>query len=270
MRWCGKCRWKLLRDTGNCSLSTGVSLSPSPVLLVACCCNLTPARQQLKRYSPGTGTETASASTMDDTLPPQSHLNNPRQPTRLDVAGRKKHLTASEKSRPLVTQQCPVLDDDVEPELENKIDSDSRKCLLNRDLRGLHSPTASQQEGPDRSLAARMSSSLKTFLACSLLAFVSVQAAQRSHVRDTAVRQTASLPVVTVTNGSYEGLHSTDYDQDYFLGMRYAQVGKPFSACYTYSFVPFSHAYAYARYHDQTISHSQPLSPQNASSPPGR
>lgn len=78
---------------------------------------------------------------------------------------------------------------------------------------------------PARSLVDRMASSVKTFLACSLLAFVSVHAAQRGHSRDTLVRQTASSPpVVTVKNGSIEGLYSPEYDQDFFLGMRYAQV----------------------------------------------
>ncbi|CAN8098798.1 unnamed protein product [Discula destructiva] len=74
-----------------------------------------------------------------------------------------------------------------------------------------------------------MVSSCKTFLACSLLAFVSVHAAQRSHVRDTAVRQSvSSLPFVTVANGTYEGLYSSPHDQDFFLGMRYAQPAERF------------------------------------------
>lgn len=85
----------------------------------------------------------------------------------------------------------------------------------------------SHQEGPAHPLAVSMASSIKTFLACSLLAFVTVHAGQRSHTRDTAVRQAASSPVVTVKNGSYEGLYSLEYDQDFFLGMRYAQVNEP-------------------------------------------
>ena len=32
-----------------------------------------------------------------------------------------------------------------------------------------------------------------------------------------------SVPTVTVTNGTYSGLHSTAYNQDIFLGVPYAQ-----------------------------------------------
>lgn len=32
-----------------------------------------------------------------------------------------------------------------------------------------------------------------------------------------------SVPVVTIRNGSYQGLYSEQYDQDFFLGMPYAQ-----------------------------------------------
>jgi hypothetical protein len=34
----------------------------------------------------------------------------------------------------------------------------------------------------------------------------------------------SSAPVVAVKNGSYAGIHSTEYNQDFFLGMPYAQV----------------------------------------------
>lgn len=70
-----------------------------------------------------------------------------------------------------------------------------------------------------RPLLVNMASSLKTLLVCSVLTFASVHATQRSHPR-----QLASAPVVTVTNGSYEGLTSSEYGQDFFLGMRYAEV----------------------------------------------
>lgn len=87
------------------------------------------------------------------------------------------------------------------------------------------SATSPHPTRPARSFVDRMASAVKTFLACSLLTFASVHAAQRSHSRDTLVRQTASSPpVVTVKNGSIEGLYSPEYDQDFFLGMRYAQV----------------------------------------------
>ncbi|POS69442.1 carboxylesterase [Diaporthe helianthi] len=41
--------------------------------------------------------------------------------------------------------------------------------------------------------------------------------------------RTRSGPVVTVKNGSYEGLYSSEYDQDFFLGMRYSQPAERFS-----------------------------------------
>lgn len=69
----------------------------------------------------------------------------------------------------------------------------------------------------------RMSSLVKTLLACSLLAFVSVHARPGGHSRGPSIRQT-STPVVTVKNGTYGGVYSPEYDQDFFLGMRYAQV----------------------------------------------
>lgn len=94
----------------------------------------------------------------------------------------------------------------------------------------LWSHQASPVEPARRSLVVRMASSVKTFLACSLLAFASVQATkQRVHSRDTFTRA-ASSPVVTVKNGSYEGVYSPEYDQDFFLGMRYAQVRRLASA----------------------------------------
>jgi carboxylesterase type B len=36
-------------------------------------------------------------------------------------------------------------------------------------------------------------------------------------------RQNASVPTVTVLNGSYHGVHSQEYSQDYFLGVPFAQ-----------------------------------------------
>lgn len=63
---------------------------------------------------------------------------------------------------------------------------------------------------------------IKTFLACSLVFCASVQAAA-TH-RDIPLRPRSTTPVVTVKNGSYEGVYSPEYGQDFFLGMRYAQV----------------------------------------------
>ncbi|KAF3769293.1 alpha/beta-hydrolase [Cryphonectria parasitica EP155] len=73
------------------------------------------------------------------------------------------------------------------------------------------------------------SSSLKTLLACcSLLATGSQVHAAAVHPRDGAVLRSTSSPTVTVKNGSYEGVYSTEYDQDYFLGMRYAEPAQRF------------------------------------------
>lgn len=40
-----------------------------------------------------------------------------------------------------------------------------------------------------------------------------------------AIRGRDNGPVVTVKNGSYSGIHSAEYGQDFFLGMPYAKVG---------------------------------------------
>lgn len=71
-----------------------------------------------------------------------------------------------------------------------------------------------------------MASLVKTLLAGSLFVFASVHAGVASHrssPRDSVLRARAN-PIVTVKNGSYEGVHSAEYDQDFFLGMRYSQV----------------------------------------------
>lgn len=76
------------------------------------------------------------------------------------------------------------------------------------------------------SILAKMASLVKTLLAGSLLAFASVHAGVASHrgdARGSSLRA-RSGPVVAVKNGSYEGVYSSDYDQDFFLGMRYSQV----------------------------------------------
>lgn len=74
-----------------------------------------------------------------------------------------------------------------------------------------------------------MASFVKTLAVCSLLAFASVNASRASHPWDPATRQaSASSPTVTVKNGTYQGLYSPEYDQDFFLGMRYAQPAERF------------------------------------------
>lgn len=130
--------------------------------------------------------------------------------------------SASHDGRPLILPVSRPDDDDAEMYLDIIHDDGGRTWPPGKPP---VTTTPSHHPRPARSLVDRMASSVKTFLACSLLAFVSVHATQRSHSRDTLARQTASSPpVVTVKNGSYEGLYSPEYDQDFFLGMRYAQV----------------------------------------------
>lgn len=76
------------------------------------------------------------------------------------------------------------------------------------------------------STVAKMASLVKTLLAGSLFVFASVHAGVATHRGSSGapVLRARSSPVVTVKNGSYEGVHSAEYDQDYFLGMRYSQV----------------------------------------------
>jgi hypothetical protein len=77
------------------------------------------------------------------------------------------------------------------------------------------------------STVAKMASLVKSLLAGSLFVFASVHAGVASHrgsPRDSSSLHARSGPVVTVKNGSYEGLYSSQYDQDFFLGMRYSQV----------------------------------------------
>ena len=64
---------------------------------------------------------------------------------------------------------------------------------------------------------------LKSLLTCSLSLFGSVYAGfarREGHASSTS----CSGPLVNVKNGTYRGTHSAEYDQDFFLGMRYAQV----------------------------------------------
>lgn len=71
-----------------------------------------------------------------------------------------------------------------------------------------------------------MASFAKTLVVCSVLAFASVNASRIGlhHARQAAATNTSSSPTATVKNGTYQGLYSPEYDQDFFLGMRYAQV----------------------------------------------
>ncbi|KKY36083.1 putative lipase 2 [Diaporthe ampelina] len=76
-----------------------------------------------------------------------------------------------------------------------------------------------------------MASLVKTLLAGSLFVFASVHAGVATHrgsSRDSSLHA-RSGPVVTVKNGSYEGVHSSEYGQDFFLGMRYSQPAARFS-----------------------------------------
>lgn len=43
-------------------------------------------------------------------------------------------------------------------------------------------------------------------------------------------KPTCTAPKVDVVNGTYEGVHSREYKQDFFLGMPYAKVSSVFVA----------------------------------------
>lgn len=87
-------------------------------------------------------------------------------------------------------------------------------------------PSYPNKKAASSTVVAKMASLVKTFLAGSLFVFATVHAGVATHrgsARDSVLRA-RSGPVVTVKNGSYEGIHSAEYDQDFFLGMRYSQV----------------------------------------------
>lgn len=90
-------------------------------------------------------------------------------------------------------------------------------------------PAGSSPYSPKKaasSTVAKMASLVKPLLAGSLFVFASVHAGVATHrgsFRDSSLHA-RSGPVVTVKNGSYEGVHSSEYGQDFFLGMRYSQV----------------------------------------------
>lgn len=87
-------------------------------------------------------------------------------------------------------------------------------------------PLPRNKKAASSTIVAKMASLVKTLLAGSLFVFASVHAGVAPH-RDSSggsLLRARSSPIVTVKNGSYEGVHSSEYDQDYFLGMRYSQV----------------------------------------------
>jgi triacylglycerol lipase len=45
--------------------------------------------------------------------------------------------------------------------------------------------------------------------------------------------QTTSVPLVTVRNGTYSGVCCSQYDQDFFLGVPFAQVSLGFTVVAT-------------------------------------
>lgn len=65
--------------------------------------------------------------------------------------------------------------------------------------------------------------SLPACLVTYLLCFASFGLAE-SAARPQRRANSCKKPVATVKNGSYAGIYSADYDQDFFLGMPYATV----------------------------------------------
>ncbi|KAL2159564.1 hypothetical protein VTH06DRAFT_2133 [Thermothelomyces fergusii] len=79
-------------------------------------------------------------------------------------------------------------------------------------------------------MAAWLISSLLT--AAGLIWLVLPTSASAAHLRSSAAFRddsTTAPPVVTVLNGSYAGIHSAEYNQDFFLGMPYAQKAPRFT-----------------------------------------
>jgi hypothetical protein len=68
--------------------------------------------------------------------------------------------------------------------------------------------------------------SLSGYLVAYLLYFASFCNASTAARRG----KSCKAPVATVKNGSYAGVHSAGYNQDFFLGMPYATVSAP-SCC---------------------------------------
>ena len=63
---------------------------------------------------------------------------------------------------------------------------------------------------------------------CSLLLLASSGlASPTSPTPCTSSTGTIATPVVTVKNGSFSGVYNPTYNQDFFLGIPYAQVGSP-------------------------------------------
>lgn len=87
-------------------------------------------------------------------------------------------------------------------------------------------PSSSSHQPPAPSLISRMAPLIRPFLACALFLSALVHAGVLPHNSDYSDPRLrpSSNPVVTVKNGSYGGVHSPEHDQDFFLGMRYAQV----------------------------------------------
>lgn len=114
-------------------------------------------------------------------------------------------------------------------ELRNIKGLEEGRCLSLSHARGEITPRLPSHQPSYPSVIIRMASFLKPFLACALFLFALAQAGvatHRGYFRDSQLRP-RSGPVVTVKNGSYEGVYSSEYSQDFFLGMRYAQVRPP-------------------------------------------
>lgn len=70
----------------------------------------------------------------------------------------------------------------------------------------------------------RLKPLLSTLLTMAFLAYLLASSLYLSPVFSAAIRYRNDAPVVAVKNGSYAGVYSSQYDQDYFLGMPYAKV----------------------------------------------
>lgn len=129
---------------------------------------------------------------------------------------------------------------------------EEHRCPSLSHARGEITPPVPSHQPSSPSIITRMASFLKPFLACALFLFALAHAGvatHRGYFRDSQLRP-RSGPVVTVKNGSYEGVYNSEYSQDFFLGMRYAQVCPPMTGLNHYwvtIIANLSNAYDYSQ-----------------------
>ncbi|KAF9870017.1 carboxylesterase [Colletotrichum karsti] len=80
---------------------------------------------------------------------------------------------------------------------------------------------------PDRRLSLKRA--LSTVLTMAFTAYLLATCLYLLPALSASVRLRSDAPVVNIKNGSYSGIHNAAYEQDFFLGVPYAQVPERFS-----------------------------------------